>query len=91
LGVTRPLPPAGKPGIGEGSVGVEVRQADPADWEELRLRALADAPYAFSSTLEQEAAFPEEVWRRWAEGGTASVDFIAREGGASIGMAAIFA
>ena len=55
------------------------------------MRALADAPYAFSSTLEQEAAFPEEVWRRWAEGGTASVDFIAREGGASIGMAAIFA
>jgi GNAT superfamily N-acetyltransferase len=75
-------------------VGVEVRQADSDDWEELRklrLRALADAPYAFSSTLEQEAAYPAEVWRRWAEGGPASADFIAREGGASIGMAAIFA
>ena len=73
---------------------MEVRQAHGADWEELRklrLRALADAPYAFSSTLEEVEAFPEEVWRRWAEGGPASADFIAREGGASIGMAAIFA
>jgi GNAT superfamily N-acetyltransferase len=73
---------------------VEVRQAHAADWEELRevrLRALADAPDAFSSTLEQEAALPEEVWRRWAEGGPASADFIAREGAVGIGMAAIFA
>ena len=72
---------------------MEVRQADADDWEELRklrLRALADAPDAFSSTLEQEAAYPAEVWQRWAEGGPASADFIAREGGTSIGMAAIF-
>jgi GNAT superfamily N-acetyltransferase len=73
---------------------MEVRQAHAADWQqlrELRLRSLADAPDAFSGTLEQEAAFPEEVWGRWAEGGPASADFIAREGGAGIGMAAIFA
>jgi GNAT superfamily N-acetyltransferase len=75
-------------------VGVEVRQAHADDWEELRklrLRALTDAPDAFSSTLEQEAAYPAEFWQRWAEGGPASADFIAREGGASIGMAAILA
>jgi ribosomal protein S18 acetylase RimI-like enzyme len=73
---------------------VEVRQAGAADWallRELRLRALADAPDAFASTLDQEAVFPEEVWRQWAEGGPASANFIAREGGAGIGMAAIFA
>ncbi|HEY2957080.1 MAG TPA: GNAT family N-acetyltransferase [Actinomycetota bacterium] len=73
---------------------MEVRQARAADWEalrELRLRALADAPDAFASTLEKEAALPKEVWRQWAEGGPASVDFIASEGGADIGMAAIFA
>jgi GNAT superfamily N-acetyltransferase len=73
---------------------MEIRQADAGEWEELRklrLRAVADAPYAFSSTLAQEAAFPEEVWRRWAEGGPASADFIAREGCANIGMTAIFA
>ncbi|MFL6185941.1 MAG: GNAT family N-acetyltransferase [Actinomycetes bacterium] len=74
--------------------GMEVRQARAADWEtlrELRLRALADAPDAFASTLQQETAFPEQVWRQRAEGGAASVNFIAYEGGAGIGMAAIFA
>jgi GNAT superfamily N-acetyltransferase len=72
---------------------MEVRQARAADWQalrELRLRALADAPDAFASTLEEEAALPEEVWRQWAQGGPASVDFVASEGGADIGMAAIF-
>jgi hypothetical protein len=40
---------------------MEVRQARAADWEslrELRLRALADAPDAFASTLETERSFP---------------------------------
>jgi GNAT superfamily N-acetyltransferase len=73
---------------------MEVRQARAADWEalrELRLRALADAPDAFASTLQQEEAFPEQVWRQRAEGGAGSVNFIACEDGAGIGMAAIFA
>ena len=73
---------------------MEVRQARAADSEmlrELRLRALADAPDAFASTLEKEAAFPEQVWRQRAEGVAGSVDFIACEDGAGIGMAAIFA
>jgi hypothetical protein len=51
---------------------MEVRQAGAADWEalrELRLRALADTPDAFASTLQKEAAFPEQVWRQRAEGG----------------------
>jgi GNAT superfamily N-acetyltransferase len=73
---------------------MEVRQARAADWEalrELRLRALADTPDAFASTLQKEAAFPEQVWRQRAEGGGGSVNFIASENGAAIGMAAIFA
>jgi ribosomal protein S18 acetylase RimI-like enzyme len=73
---------------------MEVRQARVADWEalrQLRLRALADAPDAFASTLEVEVAFPDEVWRRRAEGGPASVNFIAREGGVDVGLAAVFA
>jgi hypothetical protein len=52
-------------------VGVEVQRVDAAGWKELRevrLRALADAPDAFASTLEREAAFPEEVWRQRAQG-----------------------
>jgi ribosomal protein S18 acetylase RimI-like enzyme len=73
---------------------MEAWQAQAADWEalrQLRLRALADAPDAFASTLEEEVAFPAEVWRRRAEGGPASANFIAREGGVDVGLAAVFA
>jgi ribosomal protein S18 acetylase RimI-like enzyme len=73
---------------------MEARQAQAADWEalrELRLAALADAPDAFASTLEAEVAFPAEVWRQWAEGGPTSANFIAREGGVDVGLAAVFA
>jgi ribosomal protein S18 acetylase RimI-like enzyme len=73
---------------------MEARQAQAADWQalrQLRLRALADAPDAFASTLEEEAAFPAEVWRQRAEGGPASANFIAREGGVDVGLAAVFA
>jgi GNAT superfamily N-acetyltransferase len=73
---------------------MEVRPARAAEWQmlrELRLRALADAPDAFSNTLEEAAALPEQVWRQWAQGGPASVDFIAWEGNVGVGMAAIFA
>jgi pimeloyl-ACP methyl ester carboxylesterase/GNAT superfamily N-acetyltransferase len=73
---------------------MEARQARAADWEalrDLRLRALADAPEAFASTLEAELALPAEEWRRRAAGGPASARFIAREGDAEVGLAAIFA
>jgi|SRR5580658_5267930 ribosomal protein S18 acetylase RimI-like enzyme len=47
---------------------VRVRRLEPADWPELkavRLAALADAPYAFSSTLERERDFPDQRWQDW--------------------------
>ena len=73
---------------------MEIGQVQADDWEELRelrLRALADAPGAFASTLEREAAFPDDLWRQRAQGGPASASFIAREDGAGVGMAAVIA
>ena len=71
---------------------MDVRRVDAAEWKELRevrLRALADAPDAFASTLEREAAFPDDVWRRRAQGGPASANFIVREDGVGVGTAAV--
>jgi ribosomal protein S18 acetylase RimI-like enzyme len=73
---------------------MEARQAQAADWEalrQLRLRALADAPDAFASTLEAEVAFPAQVWRQRAQGRPATANFIAREGDVDVGLAAVFA
>jgi RimJ/RimL family protein N-acetyltransferase len=73
---------------------VEVHRAQEADWQalrELRLGALAEAPDAFASTLEREAAFPDDVWRQRAKGGPASANFIVGQDGAAVGMAAVVA
>jgi GNAT superfamily N-acetyltransferase len=45
---------------------VMVRAATPEDWQAMRdtrLAALREAPYAFGSTAEREAAFGEPEWR----------------------------
>jgi RimJ/RimL family protein N-acetyltransferase len=45
---------------------MDIRPATPDQWHtsrDLRLRALADAPDAFCSTLEREQAFDESTWR----------------------------
>lgn len=47
---------------------VSVRATGPGDWElvrDVRLAALRDAPDAFASTYEREAAYTEEQWRGW--------------------------
>jgi GNAT superfamily N-acetyltransferase len=48
---------------------VLVRATTIADWQalrEIRLQALRDAPYAFSSTSAREATLPEDEWHRRA-------------------------
>jgi GNAT superfamily N-acetyltransferase len=72
--------------------GVRVRQAIPGEWErvrELRLRALADAPDAFGSTLERERSFGRLEWIDWIEGweGATNTMLVAEHGDQWIGMA----
>jgi ribosomal protein S18 acetylase RimI-like enzyme len=65
---------------------VEVRRLTAADWAQLRaarLAALAEAPYAFASTLAREQEFAEEVWRDRAGSGRT---FGAWQGAAIVGL-----
>jgi ribosomal protein S18 acetylase RimI-like enzyme len=64
-----------------------VRQLTAGDWAQLRaarLAALAEAPYAFASTLAREQEFTEEVWRSRAGSGST---FAAWQGATIVGLA----
>jgi GNAT superfamily N-acetyltransferase len=64
-----------------------VRRLEEADWAALRaarLAALAEAPYAFSSTLAREQDFGEAVWRDRTRTGAV---FAAWSGPAIVGLA----
>jgi len=70
---------------------VEIRQAGPDDWaalRQVRLAALAEAPYAFGSTLDTEIDRPERHWRARIAGWP---QFIAWAGAEPVGIAAGFA
>ena len=67
----------------------EIRPTTADDWQSLkdvRMRALADAPYAFSETLDQAVTFPESMWRSRASGRD-SVCALAWNGDQPVGMA----
>ena len=56
----------------------------------LRLRALAEAPMAYSSTLAREQRYPDDVWRERAVGASIGCDratFIAEHDGRWVGLA----
>jgi ribosomal protein S18 acetylase RimI-like enzyme len=67
-----------------------VHKEDAARLREIRLRALHDAPYAFSSWFEREAEYPPDVWERRAADSEAAVDsavFVAVDAERWFGMA----
>jgi GNAT superfamily N-acetyltransferase len=73
---------------GEGDRVIEVRAVTPAQWRilrDLRLAALKEAPYAFASTFEREAAWGES---RWREGASSAAWFTAWRDGRAVGLAA---
>jgi GNAT superfamily N-acetyltransferase len=75
---------------------VEIRRLRRGDGDQLRdvrLRALADAPYAFSSSLEREADLGQAFWEERvaeSERGEDGVVFVAVDDARSLGMAGGF-
>jgi ribosomal protein S18 acetylase RimI-like enzyme len=66
-----------------------IRRIRPEEWRQLRalrLRALADAPFAFARSREEEARRPEEEWRSAAR----TPIFVAIRDGEWVGMAGCF-
>jgi ribosomal protein S18 acetylase RimI-like enzyme len=69
----------------------DIRRAQAGDWEalrDIRLAALADAPYAFMATLAQEQDYGEQ---RWRERIAKSVWFLAWDGAGPVGIIGAFA
>jgi ribosomal protein S18 acetylase RimI-like enzyme len=72
-----------------GQAMAAVRRAGPDQWlvyRDLRLAALAEAPQAFSSTLERELAFDDQVWQQRL-GSLAAATFLAWDSDQVVGMA----
>jgi ribosomal protein S18 acetylase RimI-like enzyme len=72
---------------GQPDGAIMVRKLTAADWGQLRaarLSALAEAPYAFASTLAREQEFADDVWRSRAGGG---LTFGAWHGATIVGLA----
>lgn len=65
-----------------------VRAGEGPRLRELRMRAMADAPDAFGSTLEREAQQSDEHWSALVDGGDENGVYVAIDDAAWIGMAA---
>ena len=70
---------------------MKAESLDPDDWQEyraIRLAGLAEAPYAFSSTLAGESQLSEASWRQRL---TARAQFVVRQAGHAVGTAGAYA
>ena len=59
-------------------------------WRELRLEALAEAPYAFGSTLAEARERDETGWRAGFPTEGKGANFVGRVDGVAAGMCAVF-
>ena len=69
----------------------ELRTAGAGDWQamrDIRLDALREAPYAFASTFDREAAFPEQTWQERAATGNTILAYLPELGAAPVGLVA---
>jgi ribosomal protein S18 acetylase RimI-like enzyme len=74
------------------AVTPEIVQASVDDWEvvrDIRLRALADSPSAFASSLDEERDRPAEFWGARLAAADAST-FLALEAGTAVGLVTVF-
>lgn len=77
----------------DSSDAVEIRRIGAGEWRELRdlrLRALNDAPEAFTATYQEESNDTDAHWSEWATGlaeGGSSFGLVAESEGRWIGMA----
>jgi GNAT superfamily N-acetyltransferase len=73
------------------AAGAEIRRVRAGEWaayRQVRLAALAEAPYAFSTTLDQESAKDDAYWQDRAAHGIPM--FIAWQDGEPAGLAGAF-
>jgi GNAT superfamily N-acetyltransferase len=74
---------------------VTVREVTPEDWQvmrDTRLAALREAPSAFASTAEREAAYDEAKWRAWTQMSGTGVMYFAEVAGLAepAGLAGVY-
>jgi ribosomal protein S18 acetylase RimI-like enzyme len=68
---------------------VEIQEIGAGNWRalrDIRLAALRDAPQAFASTYEREAAFTEADWLRWISRGDTFLAYAPELGAAPVGI-----
>lgn len=66
-----------------------IREVRPGEWRllrDVRLRALAEAPYAFLTTLEEASRRSDDDWRAWGTPDERSTSFVADGDGRFDGM-----
>jgi ribosomal protein S18 acetylase RimI-like enzyme len=69
----------------------ELHTAGADDWPTMRgirLDALREAPYAFASTLDREAAYPDQLWQERAAAGNSALAYLPEAGDQPVGMVA---